>query len=60
MPGDPQECRRNALCCAELAGRAQTPEACQRFLDLSQRWTKLAANLESVQAFLNNTDTNLP
>lgn len=31
MPGNPDECRRNALCCAERAGKATDPEVCRRF-----------------------------
>ena len=52
MPGDPQECRLNALRCLTLARRARRPEARQNFAALAETWTKLAAELESDQALL--------
>ena len=53
MPGDPLECRQHARCCVELAEQARTPDMRQTFLHLSDTWIRLAAKLESAQAFLN-------
>jgi hypothetical protein len=53
MPGDPLECRQHARRCAELAEQARTPDMRQTFLQLSDTWIRLAAELESAQAFLN-------
>jgi hypothetical protein len=53
MPGDPNECRQHARCCVELAEQARTPDMRQTFLHLSETWIRLAAELESAQAFLN-------
>ena len=51
MPGDPQECRLNALRCLTLARRARRPEARQNFAALAETWTKLAAELELTKRF---------
>ena len=52
MPGDPKECRQRALNCLLLAKEATTEQAKQRFLELAQAWTKLAAELEDTEALL--------
>jgi hypothetical protein len=52
MPGDPQECRRHARNCIELADQATTPEGRLTLVNLADHWTRLAAELESAQAFL--------
>ena len=46
MPGNPQECRLNAVRCLRLARRARRPEERQNFAALAVTWTKLAAELE--------------
>ena len=52
MPGNPQECRLNAVRCLTLARRARRPEARQNFAALAEMWTKLAAEIKSEQALL--------
>ena len=52
MPGDPQECRFNAVRCLRLAKRARRPEVRQTFVALAETWTRLAAESESDQALL--------
>ena len=52
MPGNPQECRLNAVRCLRLARRERRPEERQNFAALAVTWTKLAAELESDQALL--------
>ena len=52
MPGDPEECRRNALRCSRLAKRAKQAETRQAFAAMSEVWMKLAAELESDAALL--------
>ena len=47
MPGDPKECHRNAVRCAELAVAAHIPQLRTRFLELSNNWEKLAIQLEA-------------
>ena len=52
MPGDPKQCRFNAVRCLRLAKRARRPEVRQTFVALAETWTRLAAELESDQALL--------
>jgi hypothetical protein len=51
MPGDPAECRRHARNCADLAERAKSPEAKDRFTSLAAAWEKLAFELEATLPF---------
>jgi hypothetical protein len=53
MPGDPKECRQRALNCMLLAKEAMTAQSKQTFQSLAQSWTRLAAELEDANAFLN-------
>ena len=46
----PLECRRQALLCDQMAEWADTFQAHQTLLDLSQRWSRLAEALESLRA----------
>jgi hypothetical protein len=50
MPGDPKECRENALRCTELAHRSQNPEPAELFSNLAKQWVKLAVELEHAEA----------
>ena len=52
MSGDPQRCRERALKCRYLANEARTPQSKQMFLDLSQTWFRLAAELDDTNTFL--------
>jgi len=52
MPGDPRECRRHAVRCADLAHSARTPELKQTLIELSRNWLKLAIELERTAAIL--------
>ena len=52
MSGDPKRCRERALKCRYLANDASTPESKQMYLDLSQTWFRLAAELEDTNTFL--------
>jgi hypothetical protein len=52
MPGDPKQCRLNALRCAELAQNAKTQQLKVTLLDLSRDWVKLAESLEMSKAIL--------
>ena len=56
MPGDPTTCREHARRCAELAALVATPEEREHFRSLERTWIRLAAELESVEAFLNTMD----
>jgi hypothetical protein len=62
MPGDPKECRQHALSCMLLAKEATTSQSRQTLQNLSQSWTRLAAELEDAQALLNalNGMENVP
>ena len=53
MPGDPAQCRLNAVRCFKLSERAKNPARRQSLAALAETWTKLAAELESEQALLN-------
>jgi hypothetical protein len=52
MPGNLTECNTHALHCAQLAETAATPEARRALIALAETWQRLAAELESDQAFL--------
>ena len=52
MSGDPQRCRERALKYQYLANEASTPQSKQMFLDLSQTWSRLAAELDDTNTFL--------
>jgi len=52
MPGNPYQCRLNAKRCLKLAEHAKRPEMRQTFTALAERWTRLAAELESDQTLL--------
>jgi hypothetical protein len=56
MAGDPTTCREHARRCAELATLVATPEEREHFLSLERTWIRLAAELESAEAFLNAVD----
>src|SRR5215510_10025846 len=47
MPGDPRECRRHALRCAELAASARPQQLKTALLELSKNWERLAIDLEN-------------
>jgi hypothetical protein len=52
MPGDPDECRRHAARCAELAVTAKSPELKLLLLELAAKWTAFADDTEHMQALL--------
>ena len=52
MSGDPIRCRERALKYRYLANEASTPQSKQMFLDLSQTWFRLAAELDDTNTFL--------
>jgi hypothetical protein len=59
MPGDPKECRKNALRCADLAHEARTPELKQTLIELSRNWLKLAVELERGHGLLDEPASEL-
>ena len=56
MSGDPKRCRERALKCRYLANEANTPQSKEMFLDLSQAWLRLAAELDDTNTFLRALD----
>ena len=52
MPGDPEECRQHAKRCWALAGEAKNPEIKNSLVEIAQRWTTLAADLEATHKLL--------
>jgi hypothetical protein len=52
MPGDPQECRRRAKQCLQMANRAATEKDRQTFLRLQWSYNRLAVELENAQIYL--------
>lgn len=52
MPGDPKECRNHAAHCADLALSSSSSLARERFEGLAKTWLRLAVDLESSQALL--------
>lgn len=52
MPGNPHECRERAKRCLELAAEAQTDAVRQNFMNLAERWSRIAADLDATQELL--------
>ena len=52
MPGDPKECREHARRCWALAGEAKNPEIKNSLIEIAQRWTVLASDLEATHKLL--------
>jgi hypothetical protein len=52
MPGDPRECRRHALRCAELAVSAAPQQLKAALLELSKNWEQLAFSWRIVRQCL--------
>jgi hypothetical protein len=55
MPGNPEQCRLNAVRCLKLAKRARRAEmreSLTAFTALADSWTRLAAEHESDEALL--------
>ena len=52
MPGDPEQCRLNAVHYLKLAERAKDPARRQNVAALAETWTKLAAETEFDLALL--------
>jgi hypothetical protein len=52
MPGDPKECRENAIRCREMATRATSALARETFQNLADSWERLALQLENAQVFV--------
>ena len=52
MPGNPKECRENAKRCWALASEATNPVLKESLIDTAQRWSRLAADLESMHILL--------
>ena len=52
MPGDPKECRQNALACVRLAQTSASPQAREEFGKLARTWIRLADDLEQTLVFL--------
>ena len=49
MSGNPNEYRKNALRCSDLARTAKTPELTTLLIGLSKTWTKMAREFEGSQ-----------
>jgi hypothetical protein len=56
MPGDPRECRRHALRCAELAVSARSEQLKAALLELSKNWEHLAIDLENGTATIDEVE----
>jgi hypothetical protein len=52
MLSDFEECRQQALLCAQLSEKSPSPEARDEFADLARGWHSLAAKIVSDQALL--------
>ena len=53
MPGNSDQCHKNATRCLRLAERARKPEMRETFTTMAEMWRRLAAELEADQALLN-------
>jgi hypothetical protein len=56
MPGDPKECRQQALACIRLAQTSASPQARDRFASLAWTWIRLADDLERNLTVLEGLD----
>jgi hypothetical protein len=52
MLSDFEECRQQALLCAQLSEKSPSPEARDEFADLARGWHSLAAKIVGDQALL--------
>jgi len=52
MSCDPDECRRHALRCAELAAECHNPSLKKNLVDLARAWAEVAMELETSFALL--------
>jgi hypothetical protein len=52
MPGDPNECRERAKRCWALAAEARNPALKESLIDLAQRWSALATDLEATNSLV--------
>ena len=52
MPGDPEECRKHAKCCLEMAKSAPSLISKTRFEGLAHTWLRLANDLEHAKALV--------
>jgi len=59
MPGDPKECRVQALACARLAQTSASQQARDQFANLAQTWVRLADELESTENLLAALDEEI-
>jgi hypothetical protein len=59
MPGNPRECRLHAMRCAELAAGAKTTQLKMTLVELSKSWQKMAEQLETSQALLDEERAEL-
>ena len=60
MPGDPKECRENAVCCREMAACADSAVERETFANLADTWERLAIELETAQSFVQAMDAIEP
>ena len=51
MPGDPAQCRLNAVRCFKLSEHAKDPARRQSLAALAETWTQLAAELSPKKRF---------
>ena len=56
MPGDPKECRQQALECVRLAQTSASPQARDQFASLAWTWIRLADDLERNLTVLDGPD----
>jgi hypothetical protein len=52
MPGDPKACAENAKRCWALASETKNPALKESLIDLAQRWSRLAIDLQAVRELL--------
>ena len=52
MPGNPEECRQHAKRCWALACEVKSQEIKNSLVEIAQRWTALAADLEATHKLL--------
>jgi hypothetical protein len=59
MPGDTNECRKQAECCFEMARASTKPDVQASLNDIGHHWMRLAAELDSMHPLLNALDDSL-
>ncbi len=60
MPGNPNQCKALAFRCMQLADAAQDAAVSQKFLQMAELWTQLAAELQAFRPLVKAIEERKP